>query len=267
MAILPRPCTISFVVPALNEEAVLGAFIEQVVSVMQGRRLGYEIILVNDGSSDSTGAIMDRLAERHETVRVLHNERNIGWGASYLRGLKTARFDYVMLLCGDGGLPARSLAPVLDQLGKADIIVPYMTNLRRIKSRSRYVLSRCYTELLNLLFGLRLRYYNGLAVHRRDLLQSISITSGGFGFQAEILVKLLKSGCAYVEVGIEGAEEKQQSFALRPRNVMSVAGTIFHLLSELNRFSPVPSEVILKGRPHRQVASDESPFKESRLAK
>lgn len=265
MAIPSHPCTISFVVPALNEEAVLELFIEQVINAMQGRPLEYEIILVNDGSSDSTGAIMDRLAHRHATVRVLHNERNIGWGASYQRGLKVARFDYVMLLCGDGGLPARSLAPVLDQLGKADIIVPYMTNLRRIKSRGRYVLSRCYTELLNVLFGLRLRYYNGLAVHRRDLLQSISISSGGFGFQAEILVKLLKSGCAYVEVGIEGAEEKQQSFALRPRNVMSVARTIVYLLSALNRFSPVPQEVIRKGRPQSQVAPDAPPT--SRLAK
>lgn len=250
MLTAPYPYALSFVVPALNEEGVLESFIEQVVDVSKDKLPCYEIILINDGSSDATGVIMDRLATRHKTVRVLHNERNIGWGASYQRGLKQARCDYVMLLCGDGGLPARSLPPILEQLGRADIVVPYMTNLRKIKSPGRFILSRSYTGLLNLLFGAHLRYYNGLAVHRRDLLQNISITSGGFGFQAEILIKLIKSGCTFIEVGIEGAEEKQQSFALRPRNIMSVVRTIIYLLLEISRFVPVPKEVILKGRPH-----------------
>ncbi len=267
MATAPYPYSISFVVPALNEERVLELFIEQVINVTSGRLLDCEIILINDGSSDSTGAIMDRLAGRHQTVQVLHNERNIGWGASYQRGLKAARFDYVMLLCGDGGLPARSLLPILEQLGRADIVVPYMTNLRRIKSLSRFILSRCYTELINRLFGLRLRYYNGLAVHRRDLLQSISITSGGFGFQAEILVKLIKSGCTYVEVGIEGAEEKQQSFALRPRNLFSVARTIIHLFTELSRFAPVPQDVIVKGRHRVESPAVDSSYAESQATR
>jgi glycosyltransferase involved in cell wall biosynthesis len=248
--------TISFIIPALNEERVLETVIEQVMEKIAAARFpDYEVILVDDGSTDRTGEIMEAAARRHSKMQVLHNARNLRFGNSYKRGLREARFDYVMLLCGDGGLPASSLPPIFECIGTADIVVPWMTNLKVIKSPWRYFLSRAYTAMLNLTFGMRLKYYNGLPVHRRDLLQSIDITSGGFGFQSEILIKLIRSGCSFVQVGVQGAEEKGGSFAMRPRNWISVARTFAHLVLELIRFKRVPAEVIA----HRpQPASKEA---------
>jgi glycosyltransferase involved in cell wall biosynthesis len=244
--------SISFIIPALNEERVVGSVIDQVMEkITTARFADYEVILVNDGSTDRTGEIMEHAARRHAKVRVLHNPKNLRFGNSYRRGLGEARCDYVMLLCGDGGLPAASLPPIFECVGTADIVVPWMTNLRKIKSLRRFLLSRAYTLAMNLAFGFRLRYYNGLAVHRRDLLRAIDITSGGFGFQAEILIKLLKSGCTYVEVAVQGAEEKGHSFALKPRNWISVARTFVHLFLELFRFRRIPPEVIAR-RPRSQ---------------
>jgi glycosyltransferase involved in cell wall biosynthesis len=242
------PITISFVVPALNEEKVVESVVTQILGVVEGRFSDYEIILIDDGSTDATAAIMDRLAENNSKMQVLRNKGNIGLGASYQRGLQEARFDYLMLLCGDGGLPASGLPPIFEQIGNADIVIPYMLNMRGLKTPFRYFLSRTYTNLLNTLFGFRLRYYNGLPVHRTALLRSIHITSEGFGFQGEILVKLLKSGCTYVEVGTLGAEETRRSFALRPQNVLSVTRTLLHLILEIVRFDPVPQEVIERSR-------------------
>ena len=240
--------TITLIVPALNEEAVVGTVLEGIHAQAAGRFRDFELVAVDDGSTDATGRIMEDFAARHPKVRVLHNARNIGLGASFQRALAEARFQYVMLLCGDGGLPARSLPAIFERIGAADLVLPYMTNLRRIKSPTRYLLSRTYSNLLNLLFGFRLRYYNGLPVYRRSLLNAIRITSEGFGFQGEIVVKLLKSGCSYVEVGVEGAEETGRSFALRPRNLVSVARTLFHLIAEIVHFKPVPREVIERSR-------------------
>jgi hypothetical protein len=97
---------------------------------------------------------------------------------------------------------------------------------------------------MNLLSGYRLRYYNGLPVYPRLLLDEIHITSGGFGFQGEILVKLLKSGCTYKEVGVEGAEETKNSSALRLKNVLSVGRTFFHLVYEILMFRRISPEKI-----------------------
>jgi len=229
------PYTISFIIPALNEGKVIGAVLDQVYVAVDGQFLDYEIILVDDGSTDLTGRIMDEFAARNSKVRVLSNPKNLGFGKSYQLGLNESVFDYVMLLCGDGGLPASSLKPIFEKIGTADIVIPWMTNLAQIKTRGRFWLSRAYTRLVNLLFGLDLHYYNGLPVHKRKLLQNIAITSGGFGFQAEILVKLIKSGASYVEVGVKGAEETNESDALRVRNWLSVVRTVYHLMREISR--------------------------------
>jgi glycosyltransferase involved in cell wall biosynthesis len=202
---------------------------------------------------------MDEFAARNAKVRVLHNRSNLGLGGSFRRGLTEARLDYVMLLCGDGGLPARSLPAIFDRIGTADLVLPFMTNLRKIKSPSRYFVSRTYQNLLNLLFGFRIRYYNGLPVYRRSLLNAISIKSNGFGIQGEIVVKLLKSGCTYTEVGVEGAEEKGRSFAFRPRNVISVTRTVMRLIIEILRFEPVPQEVVVKSRKPAEPMSNLAP--------
>jgi glycosyltransferase involved in cell wall biosynthesis len=223
---LPGARTITLIVPALNEEELITETVRQIVERVEGRFDDYEILLINDGSTDSTGDRMEDLARRFAKVCVIHNTTNIGLGAAYRLGCAQARHEYVMMLCGDGGMPASSLPAIFERIGSADIVVPYCVNLRRIKTPPRYLLSRTYTFLLNALFGLRLRYYNGLPVHRLDLVRSVAAESDGFGFQGEILVKLLKAGHSYVEVGVEGAEKTNRSSALRMKNVISVTRTL-----------------------------------------
>ena len=239
MASHKLPHRVSFVVPALDEEAVIEGFLRELSATIDAVLQSYEIILVDDGSMDSTGAIMDRLARELPHMRVLHNRPNLGLGAAYRRGLAEARFDYVMMLCGDGGLPASSLPAILEKIGTADMIVPYMTNLKTIKTPFRYVVSRTYTHFFNLLSGHRLHYYNGLPVHRRDFLKQIDITSSGFAVQAEIILKLLKSGCTFVQVGVLAAEVKKASSALRLKNVVSVALSVVELAREVSRATPI----------------------------
>lgn len=245
---MPSEPSISLIVPALNEEKVVASVLEGIHAQVAARFPAFEIIAVDDGSTDGTGRIMDEFARTHAGVSVIHNPGNRGLGASFIVGLERAQHDYVMLLCGDGGLPARSLPVIFERIGTADLVIPYMDNLRRIKTPSRYLLSRAYTSLLNLLFGFGLCYYNGLPVYRRKLLSAIRINSQGFGFQGEILVKMLKSGCTFAEVGVEGAEETGRSFALRPSNVLSVARTFVYLILEIMRFSPISPEVIADAR-------------------
>ena len=241
----------SFVIPALNEENVVEEVVRGVWGTVSHHLETFEIILIDDGSRDQTGQIMDRLASELPRLRVIHNATNLGLGAAYQRGVREAKLDHVMMLCGDGGLPAASLPTIIEKIGTADIVVPYMTNLAEIKTPMRYLISRTYTNLLNLLSGHRLHYYNGLPVHRRALLEQITITSSGFGFQGEILVKLLKSGCSYVQVGVLGAETTNKTSIFRVRNVFSVTATLLKLVFELVRFRRL--EVV----PVRELARSE----------
>jgi glycosyltransferase involved in cell wall biosynthesis len=196
----------------------------------------YEIILIDDGSTDKTGAIMDRLASELPNVRAIHNPGNIGLGSSYQRGLAEARGNYLMMLCGDGGMPAASLPPIFAAVGSADIVVPFITNLKQIKSPVRYFTSRTYTNLLNILFGQKIKYSTGLPVHRVDLLRQLRINSSGFGFQGEILTKLLRSGCSMTEVGVPGAEMTKNSSAVSLKGLINIAKVLTLLVWEVRRF-------------------------------
>jgi len=227
---------ITFVVPALNEEGVIAEVLAEILVVCREHLQNFEIIAVNDGSTDATGRIMDSFAAGNPEIRVIHNVVNQGIGAAYKRGLAEASGEYFMLLCGDGGLPASSLPPIFQQIGKADIVVPYMPNLDRIKTPVRLMLSRTYTGLLNLIFRMDLHYFNGLPVHRVSLLKSLEIGSDGFGFQGEILVKLIKSGYSYVQVAVPGAEKTNKSSALKLSSFISVGKTFLCLIWDVFRY-------------------------------
>lgn len=228
--------SISIVIPALNEETVVEGVVRDIEKQVTTFFRDYEIILIDDGSTDATGAIMDRLATELPHVRVIHNPGNIGLGASYQAGVADARCNYLMMLCGDGGMPAASLPPIFAAVGSADIVLPFINNLKQIKSPVRYFTSRTYTNLLNLLFGQKIKYYNGLPVHRVDLLKQLRINSTGFAFQGEILTKLLRSGCTMTEVGVAGAEMTRNSSALRLKGLINIAKVLALLVWEVRSF-------------------------------
>ncbi len=221
--------TISFIVPALNEEKNIELTVQQILIAAQDRFSDYEILLVDDGSTDATGYIMESMAAKNDKIHVIHNPHNLGLGGAYKRGLAATKFDYVMMVVGDNEHNAAGLVDILSAVGKADIVIPYVINPYN-RSYLRRFMSSGYTTLINLLFGLRIRYYNGLAIHRVDLVRQITITTDGFGFNAEILVKLLKQGNSYVEVSTTLNKRKAgKTKIFQPKNLLSVMRTILHL--------------------------------------
>ena len=93
------------------------------------------------------------------------------------------------------------------------------------------MISRTYTRILNLLFGLNLKYYNGGNVYRRELLTRMPMTSDGYGLFAEILVQMMKSGHSYVEVGMHNRERSRgDSKAFRLKNWFRVGRSVLSLL-------------------------------------
>jgi glycosyltransferase involved in cell wall biosynthesis len=240
---------ISIIVPALNEAGNLESAVEGVKEALAGaggaggagEKIpgGYEIIIFNDKSTDSTGEIAERLASGDPSIRVVHNPRTIGFGYNYTEGVRLARGQYVMLVPGDNEVPAGALKAILARVGIADMVVPYTVN-PWVRPFSRRLLSRAFVVIINTLFGLKLRYYNGTCVHRTELLKMVPMKSWDFAYMAAILVRLIKSGATYVEVGVEIKQrEAGSSKALHPGNVLSVLKTVATLFWDVR----------LRGRP------------------
>lgn len=222
--------SVSFIVPCHNEEAALAATIAQIRAAAESHQAPYEIVLVDDGSSDRTGEIANGFAAADPRIRSLHNGVNLGYGGAYKRGVAAARMERVMLIPGDDGIPAASIAHILSKVGEADIVIPYPTN-SEIRTPLRSLLSVWYTRILNSIFRQNIRYYNGTTVHKRVLLCSIDLSSNRFAFQAEAVIKLLGRGCSYVECPIEIRERVAgASSALKPRNIWDVLATTARLI-------------------------------------
>ena len=231
--------TFCFVVPCFNEEDNVEATVGSVREAM-GARDDYEIVLVNDASTDRTLERMLALAAADPHIRVLDNPANLGFGGSYKRGAKAATATYVMMLPGDDGFPGQSIAEIISHAGEADIIIPIVTN-PGARSWFRAFASKGFTTLLNWTFWLNVGYYNGAVLQHNDLLRAIEIRTNSFAYQAEALVKLIARGATYTHCYVRIQDRAAgRSSALRLKNQVAVWKTILHLLAEVGLFRRVP---------------------------
>jgi dolichol-phosphate mannosyltransferase len=218
--------SLSVLVPAFNEEEHLAATVTNLVRVLERAVPDFEVVVVDDGSRDGTAAVAERLARADSRVRVLQNERNMGLGYSYLRGVREATKSHFVYVPGDNSWPEASIAEILHCLGTADVVTSYATN-PEVRVGYRRLISSLYTRVLNLLFGFSMRYYNGLTIYPREFLLARPATTWGFGFQAQTLLNALDSGLSVVEIGTRIDESAaSKSRALTFRNVVSVLKTV-----------------------------------------
>jgi len=228
--------SITFVVPALNEERALADTVAVIRSAATRVSLDHEIIVVDDGSTDGTFAVANRLAQEQTSLSVIRHKTNLGLGAAYKTGVKASRKHYLILVPADDVWPEEALVQILGRLGEADIIIPYI-ELAGDKSALRRLLSRIYTAGINFLFRLSVPYYNGIVVHRTDLIRSVTIRADDFSYQTEALVKLLRHGHDFVSVPTRTrARPSGRSKAFGVRNVTRVLKSIFVLFVETHFF-------------------------------
>lgn len=214
--------TITIIVPALNEEANIRHTYHEIMNVLHGQFEDYEILIFNDGSVDKTGDIINELANENPHVKAIHNETNMGIGYNYLTGIKMARMDYTILIPGDNEYLSSSIKKMFKFTGCADIVTSFSINMES-RPYIRRILSRLYTLLINTIFNLELNYYNGMVIHRRDILQKSDAATFGFAYQSLILTQLLRSGCTFIEVGVYlRSRNAGRSTALKLKNVVSV---------------------------------------------
>ncbi len=210
---------------------------------MRDRFGDYELLLFDDGSTDRTGAIMDELAAADpQHVRVTHNATPRNLGGVYKQGIERARMEYLVMVPGDNENPGAAMQGPFDVIGRADIVLPYPVN-SAVRGFTRHLVSRVYVGLLNLLFGLRVRYYNGTVIHRTANLKGLSIKTSSFAYQAEILIKLLCAGKSFAEVpiAIEPPKAGRRSRAFRWKNMVQVGRTLCDLFVDIRvrRLRPV----------------------------
>ena len=161
----------------------------------------YEIIVVNDGSSDHTGQIAERMAATDAHVRVVHHAINRGYGAAVISGMRAASKAYVLLSDGDGQFDPADCALLAAQVRDYDVVVG--RRIRRADPVMRRLNGKAWSILMRLLFGLRVTDVDcGFKLFRRELTANLELEAKGAMITTELLAKLAGRGARITEVGI-----------------------------------------------------------------
>ncbi len=222
--------SISIIIPALNEEGNIQGSIDAAVYAAEKNFEDYEIIVVNDGSTDGTLTIIEENLRNNNKIRVITHPETRGFGASYNSGRNDARMQYSVMVHGDNVFPRETLDEVFSAVGKADVVCGYIKNPES-RNRIRQLISKAFTKFMNVFFRLSLKYYNGIQIHKTEWLKKIKLNSTGFGFQSELLIKAIKEGKTYIEVPYIHVERPGGGATkiFKPKNIWSVLKTIIHL--------------------------------------
>jgi glycosyltransferase involved in cell wall biosynthesis len=204
-----RVAALSYFFPAHDEAGNIEALVDEALLELGRIAERFEIIAVDDGSTDGTGAIADRLAVTHpDVVRVVHHPANMGYGAAVRSGLAAARYPLICFTDGDRQFRVADLArltarlePAPDGADGADVVAGY--RIKRADPALRLAYARAYRAALRVFFGLRVRDPDcACKLFRREALEGVRVESGGAFLSAELLIKIEGRGGMIVEQGV-----------------------------------------------------------------
>ena len=172
---MPYP-SISIVVPLFNEEQNVRLLHEAVCKAMKDAGIVYELICVNDGSTDRTGDLLDELAGEDDTVKVVNFRRNYGQTAAMMAGFDHASHDVVVPMDGDLQNDPADIPMLLDELEKGFSVVSGWRKNRQDSPLKRNLPSRVANWLISKISGVHLHDYGcTLKAYRKEILEDVNL--------------------------------------------------------------------------------------------
>jgi dolichol-phosphate mannosyltransferase len=192
---------ISVIIPVLNEEGSLEASVKAVCRSMEKAADRYEVIIVDDGSSDNTAAVAGALARGNSLVRVVSNAENLGYGKALRDGFSAAKYDYVFFTDADGQFDLEEFRD-FPLAAKENAIVCGYRKHKKYGLLRRFT-SFCYNMLARAVIGPGVRDVNcAFKLIKRDVLEGMGLTSSGFFVNAELLAKARRAGVGVAELPV-----------------------------------------------------------------
>ncbi len=192
---------ISAVLPARNEQGNLAHVVETTLEALSDAAPSFEVIIVDDGSTDATRRIADELASTHAAVRVIHHARSQGYGSAWRSGINNATMQYTLFVDADRQFNPIELERLIQWDDRYDLVLGY--RLRRNDPFYRRFLGVWFKLIVRLLFGVKTRDVNcGFKLMRTSMLKGFTLESRGALISTEIVYRAKQAGAEIREVGV-----------------------------------------------------------------
>lgn len=211
--------SVSLLAWGYNEQELIVNFLDRAVALLDATVEDFEIVLIDDGSTDDTGRLADNYAARESRVRCLHNGTNRGVGYSCRRAISEARRTFLLWQTIDWSYDLSDLRIFLELLNHFDVVqgvrafptgllsrVPVLCSILRIRSRSdsfaKAVISLCNYYLIRILFGASFNDFQNVTFYKSEFIQNVELVGNSSFANPECLLKALSAGLKIIEVPI-----------------------------------------------------------------
>jgi glycosyltransferase involved in cell wall biosynthesis len=199
-----QPMSISAFFPCFNEAKNVGKLIHNCDEVLKKLTNEYEIIIIDDGSSDQTEAVMKEIQSKNDKVRYYRHIKNRGYGAALYTGFQKSRYDYVFFSDGDNQFELSEIGLLVNKIDEADLVTGYRH--KRADSAGRLLNAWVWRLLVRIVFGIRITDIDcAFKLFKRDTIQKI-VTNGmisrGALINTEIYARMKRLGMSVIEVPV-----------------------------------------------------------------
>lgn len=189
--------------PCVNEQGNIEETVQKAIKVLQNLGLTYEIIIINDGSTDQTAKVIERLQKENNYIRSVHHPKNLGYGEALKSGFYGAKYDTIVYTDGDGQFDFSEITKFLQKIETNDVIIGY--RIKRQDPFFRILFTRGWALALFFFFRLQLKDVDcGFKMIRRTVLEKISHLQSQRGamINAELVIKAKKAGFKIAQTGV-----------------------------------------------------------------
>jgi glycosyltransferase involved in cell wall biosynthesis len=197
-----KPAGLSVFFPAYNDSGTIGSMVIRTVKTAAELTPDFEIVVVDDGSADSTAAIVDELARTYPQVRAVHHPINRDYGAALQTGFRSATKDLIFYTDGDAQYDPAELAVLWAKMtDDVDLVNGY--KISRADPLHRIIIGRIYHYIVSLLFGLKLRDVDcDFRLMRRTIFERINLEKTSGIICVEMMKKIQDAGFRIAEVPV-----------------------------------------------------------------
>lgn len=193
---------LSIVLPAFNEEKNVEKAIDQVILFAQKRKIDYEVIIVNDGSSDKTKLIVEKAAKRNKKITLINHSKNQGYGAAVYSGLRAAKGDFVFFTDSDLQFDISELDVFLKNIKPYDAIFGY--RVKRSEGFLRKINMFGWKIMIRVFLGLKIKDVDcAFKLFKRETLKNLDIKSTGATFSGELAYKIKQKKLKILELPVK----------------------------------------------------------------